>query len=213
MPNNYRIYHITQVDNLPNIIRADMIWSDRRVQEQSLNKTVIGLDGLKQRRLNEIEVSCHPGTNVGDYVPFYFCPRSVMLFVIHKRNAELAYQGGQSRIIHLVSSVNSAIKSSGDKKWAFTDGNAGAYSIRGRFRSDLNQIDSFVDWESIRKNDWRDPVAKERKQAEFLVHEFVPWCAIEGIGVLNSSIAIEVDQILSTATHRPTVKVKPDWYY
>lgn len=213
MRTNYRIFHITQIDNLHNIIRSNGIWSDRKVTELSLNKAVIGLDNIKQRRLNEIEVSCHPGTNVGDYVPFYFCPRSVMLFVMHKRNAELTYQGGQSRIIHLVSSVNSAIKLSGGKKWAFTDGNAGAYSIRGRFRSDLTEIDSFVDWDSIGKNDWRDPVVKERKQAEFLVHDFMPWSAIEGIGVLNPSIASEVAQILSNATHRPTVKVKPDWYY
>ncbi len=36
---------------------------------------------IKRRRVEELEVDCHPGTKVGDYVPFYFCPRSVMLFV------------------------------------------------------------------------------------------------------------------------------------
>ncbi len=36
---------------------------------------------IKRRRLFEIDVQCHPDTMVGDYVPFYFCPRSIMLFI------------------------------------------------------------------------------------------------------------------------------------
>jgi hypothetical protein len=136
-----------------------------------------------------------------------------MLYVIHRRNAELTYQGGQSRIIHLVSSVQSAIQSADGRKLAFTDGNAGAYTIRGRFRADLDQIESFVDWSAVKANDWRDPIIQDRKQAEFLVHEFVPWRAIEGIGVLNPSIAAEVSEILLRNAHRPTVVIKPEWYY
>jgi hypothetical protein len=37
---------------------------------------------IKQRRL-ALPVTCHPDDHVGDHVPFYFCPRSIMLFVIH----------------------------------------------------------------------------------------------------------------------------------
>lgn len=39
---------------------------------------------IKRRRLEEIPVDCCSGRMVGEFVPFYFCPRSVMLFVIHK---------------------------------------------------------------------------------------------------------------------------------
>jgi hypothetical protein len=47
-------------------------------------------------------VKCHPGTCVGEYVPFYFCPRSVMLYVINKGNhLDLQFRDGQSGIVHL----------------------------------------------------------------------------------------------------------------
>ena len=47
-------------------------------------------------------INSHPSLCVGDCVPFYFCPRSVMLYVISMRNhAELSYQGGQEPIVHL----------------------------------------------------------------------------------------------------------------
>jgi hypothetical protein len=56
---------------------------------------------VKDRRLSQ-PVSCHPSDKVGEYVPFYFCPRSIMLYIIHKQNhSELAYRGGQERILHL----------------------------------------------------------------------------------------------------------------
>lgn len=58
------------------------------------------MSSIKQRRLT-LSLNSDPDLHVGDCVPFYFCPRSVMLFLIHRRNQELAYQGGQEPIVHL----------------------------------------------------------------------------------------------------------------
>jgi len=39
---------------------------------------------------------------VGDCVPFYFCPRSVMLYLIYQGNhPDLQYHGGQDLVLHL----------------------------------------------------------------------------------------------------------------
>ena len=78
-PTNPKIYHITHIDNLAMIVEAGCLWSDRRRLAQGFDCSVIGMPTIKQRRLEKIEVICHAGTKVGDYVPFYFCPRSVML--------------------------------------------------------------------------------------------------------------------------------------
>jgi hypothetical protein len=75
------IFHITHIDNLPAILADGCLWSDYEVRMTSNNRTVIGFDTIKKRRLEELPVSCHPGTFVGHYVPFYFCPRSPMLYV------------------------------------------------------------------------------------------------------------------------------------
>jgi len=79
---NLKIYHITHVENLASILAAGCIDSDARRIGQDLANTTIGMDKIKERRL-ELGVDCHEGTKVGEYVPFYFCPRSIMLFLIY----------------------------------------------------------------------------------------------------------------------------------
>jgi hypothetical protein len=88
------IYHITHLDNLP-LIAADGLLSDAALIEHGGPRVPIGMSTIKRRRL-ALPVACHPGDHVGDYVPFYFCPRSIMLFVVHRANhRDLAYRGGQ----------------------------------------------------------------------------------------------------------------------
>ena len=53
------------------------------------------------------------------------------------------------------------------------------------------------------------------KQAEFLVHDHVPWPLVVGIGTHSQAMADQVTAQVaaSPARHRPTIKAKPDWYY
>ena len=82
----------------------------RKRIRRGLTCTVVGMNEIKRRRLEELEVHCHPNTNVGQYVPFYFCPRSVMLYLLHRGNSQgLAYHGGQREIVHLQADLNTVI--------------------------------------------------------------------------------------------------------
>ena len=84
----------------------------------------IGMGSIKQRRLS-LPVTCHPGDYVGDYVPFYFGPRSIMLYVIRCANhPELAYRGGQEPIVHLEADLPAVVQ------WAGANGGAGRSSCR-----------------------------------------------------------------------------------
>ena len=118
VPERPKIYHITHVRNLPRIIKAGMLWSDRKRLELNLACRVVGMDRIKRRRLEQIEVApCHPGTRVGDYVPFYLCPRSVMLFLLHKGNhPDLDYSEGQEPILHLQADLR-AVVDWANQKW------------------------------------------------------------------------------------------------
>ena len=204
------IYHITHVGNLPGIIAAGCLWSDRRVLQQGVN-TAIGFDHIKRRRLEEMEVDCHQGTMVGDYVPFYFCPRSVMLYVIDRRGNELQYRGGQHDIVHLVSTVEAAVQGARSRRWAYSDGNAGARYTK--FYADLSRMSDIIDWDAVASVSWAEPAVKNRKQAEFLVHDHFPWTAFREIGVIDGSVERGVRAALSSASHRPSVQVHRDWYY
>ncbi|NQV33169.1 MAG: DUF4433 domain-containing protein, partial [Phycisphaeraceae bacterium] len=101
-PNRPKIYHIVNVDKLPSIVAAGRLWCDAQIVRGSATGTVIGMNHIKQRRLNELTLESHSDLHVGDCVPFYFCSRSVMLYLIYQRNhPDLAYHGGQGPIVHL----------------------------------------------------------------------------------------------------------------
>lgn len=98
---NYDIFHITHIRNLPSILADAALLSDAQMMVRGGPCEGIGMSTIKARRLS-LPVPCHPGTQVGDYVPFYFCPRSVMLYLLHKGNhPELRYRGGQDPILTL----------------------------------------------------------------------------------------------------------------
>jgi hypothetical protein len=93
-PANPKLYHIVHVNNLASIVADGFLWSDAEMRNRN-NCAVIGMQTIKQRRLT-LPVACHRPTCVGDYVPFYFCSRSIMLYVIYRgNNPELLYHGGQ----------------------------------------------------------------------------------------------------------------------
>ena len=72
--------------------------------------STIGIEDIKERRRKKL-LPCNPGTYVGEYVPFNFCPRSVMLYLIHCKNYPgLPYRDGQEQIIHLVADMKKAVQ-------------------------------------------------------------------------------------------------------
>jgi hypothetical protein len=211
-PPQPKLYHITHVNNLPNIVADGRILSDAAIIARGGPAQAIGMSGIKRRRVEQLDLACHPGTKVGDYVPFYFCPRSVMLYVIYRANhAELTYRGGQEPIVHLEADLHDVVRwaEENDKRWAFTLSNAGAYYAECRSRlEDLDQLD----WQAISATDFRDPDAKERKQAEFLVHGDFPFTLIERIGVRAQAIRTRVAQAFG-GQYQAQIDIMPPWYF
>ena len=176
------IYHITDVENLAGIVQEQGLHSDAVMVKR--NPEIIGYDHIKKRRLKEIPIPCRGWRYVGDFVPFYFCPRSPMLFTINKGNTGRP-AGCQRTIVHLVSSVAAAIATG--KDWAISDGNAGAFHTT--FSANIDALDR-LDWPAIRATQWAG--MQHQKAAEFLVADFFPWTAIREIGCYNSTIANKV---------------------
>lgn len=211
-PQNPKIYHITPVDNLPSIIADGMVMSDAAMIARGGPATSIGMSSIKQRRLI-LPVDCHPGDHVGDYVPFYFCPRSVMLYVIHCANhPSLTYLGGQQPIVHLEADLHTVIDwaDEDERRWAFSLSNAGA--VYTEFRSKVSKLKE-IDWKAVANPIFRDPQVKEAKQAEFLVRDSFPWRLVEQVGVCSARYEKKVKQMLSKSTHKPAVSVRQNWYF
>jgi hypothetical protein len=70
-----------------------------------------------------------------------------------------------------------------------------------------------LNWDHITNNDFREPVVKDAKQAEFLVFGSFPWTLVRTIGVFSEKLAERVREIVAVGDHRPDVQVQTGWYY
>ncbi len=202
-PAQVLIYHITDVENLLSILTDGGLHSEAVMARG--NPTVIGYSHIKARRLNEIRVPCCNNRFVGEFVPFYLCPRSPMLFTINQGNTGRP-RGCQETIIHLVSNVGAAVGLG--QAWAISDGNAGAFHTS--FYADLRALEG-LDWPAIRARDWRGRT--HEKSAEFLLEDFFPWNCVQQIGCHNSMVAQQVKSVIQNHSHQPSVDVQLTWYY
>ena len=202
-PDQVPIYHITDVINLPGILAGGGLRSDAAMAAHQ--PAAIGYMHIKQRRMTAIHVDCCGGRVVGSFVPFYFCPRSPMLFTVNQGATGLT-PGCQRTIVHLVSTVAAGVTQ--NRPWAISDGNAGAF--HAAFSADLSAL-ADLDWAAIQATQWQGKT--HQKSAEFLLADFFDWGAIDAVGCHNSDTAQLVQNILTATPHRPIVSVKLDWYY
>lgn len=214
IPDRPTVYHITHFSNLKSIINSGFIWSDAGCLKHKINCEGIGNNAIKQRRLTSHVVACYPHTKVGEYVPFYLCPKSIMLYKHFKGgDPEVPNVGGQEQIIHLVADMNETVTWANSNKvlWAFTDASAATYYAN--YYNNLTQLDK-VNWKAVRATDFSKASGNwEGKQAEFLVYSAMPWQLIKCIAVFNETVENKVNQIIDTTAHKPTVKIIRNWYF
>jgi hypothetical protein len=207
------LYHITHAQNLRGIIAAGGLWCDAtRAARVAAGAQVVGIahQHIKDRRAQKAVIVAAGGT-LANYVPFYFAPRSPMLYTISRGNVE-GYTGGQEQVVHLVSTVERACGLGAP--WCFTDGHADMELSRQY--ANLTDLAN-IDWELMKGQYWNDTLQdgdrKRRRQAEFLVHGMFPWTAVEEIGVMSERMAAAVRANIAGAGHLPRVVVRADWYY
>ncbi len=209
VPDQPKIYHIVHVDNLASIVKDDALLPDS-IMINRQGATVIGNNEIKADRL-VLPVACHTGTCVGEYVPFYLCPRSVMLYVISRGNhPNVAFREGQDPVIHLVADMTEVVGWARveKRKWAFTDINAA--SRAADFYKSLDNLDN-LNWDAISASNWRS--CRDHKMAEFLMHQSFPWHLVREIGVYSEKIGARANLAFGNSRHRPPVVVRPNWYY
>ena len=211
IPANPKLYHIVHMDRLQSIIATGGLLSDAHIAAQAIVDSMIGMSHIKQRRLEELTLSSYPDLYVGHCVPFYFCPRSIMLYLIYQANSsDLVYKGGQGPIVHLQTDLNAVVAwaNQWSRRWVFTLSNAGS-----RFFEDRNDLACLgeLNWPAIQTNQWQG--CKDGKQAEFLLEQSFPWQLVEAIGVCSQPTYQQVMNVLQATTHRPSVTIKPEWYY
>lgn len=209
MIDSVKIYHIVHHDRLRSIVADGFLWSGAKVADTGSPGTDIGMSTIKQRRM-VLPLRSRPGLRVGDCVPFYFCPRSVMLYVLHKGNhPDLDYQGGQDPVVHLEADLGRAVEWADQHalRWAFTTSNAGARYFDDY--ADLSQLHR-VDWAAMEARYWSE--CMDEKQAEFLIESQFPWSLVERVGFRTRETGGVAWNAVRDTQHRPLTVLIPIQY-
>lgn len=203
---------MTRVERLSSLIQRGVL-SDHTCKHLGITGNEIGYQHIKARRARR-HVPCGAGGTLADYVPFYFAPRSPMLFAITSGNVTRD-AARTERIIYLVTStqtlraaVSSVVVSNRHAELAYADLSD---------RDDVLNGEAFIDWPLMRARYWAktddDPDRPERRQAECLAHPAVPWSAIEYIATKTDRAATYVRDVLGRLSATTPVAVRPRWYF
>lgn len=201
------VYHFTHLRNLPGIVK-DGLHSDASCRRKGLTQVQVGSAGIRERRLRLPVGNVGPGGCVGDYVPWYFGPRSPMMFTLSRNNYE--FQEGFDEVVYLVSSVPRIIGLG--CQWVASDRNA-ALNL-AEFTDDEDELSRHISWEVIEARYWTDFAdGADLRAAEFLVHEWVPWEAAEAVVTKTSKTRAAVEEMIEGLHHSPPVAVRHNWYF
>ncbi len=205
-----QICHFTHIENLPGIIENECVFATNFVASAAVSPRSLAYAHIQSRRART-DVPCGQRGNLHDYVPFYFAPRSPMLYVITKGSVQ-SVACSEEQIVYICSAAQ--IVADAGLAYAFTDGH-GTMALTSYF-DELSQLER-IDWNVMRGRMWNDtnefPDRKRRRQAEFLVHQRFPLNLAGQIVVMSTSVRDAVMQMVQTAGYPIRVSVKRAWYY
>jgi len=204
---NALIFRILHRDNFPAILR-DGILSRNAASRKHGYVDIGNLDLISRRQSHHVNIA--PETTLADYVPFYFTPKSIMLYIIHTGRG--VKQQSNSDIVIICTSLN-RLESRG-VQFIFSDRHA--FLASARFYRSLSDLDK-IDWKSLQNCDFRvdhnNPEKKERYMAEALVNHSMTCDSLLGVACCNEAVKSDINQILVAAGKSMKVLSKPDWYF
>lgn len=221
MPHPVRLFHITAIANLPDIFAKGALFSKNSVAKNGIGYANIAHQGAQGTRSVK-SVPNPPGGNVHDFTPFYFAPRSPMLFAINRGNVQ-GCDLRQADIVHLETTIDFVLAHG--QPFVFYDRNATlAYSTPYADLADLDrvawdliteqpQLDGYCKFWQSNPSNQRYVDRMEKRMAEFLVKSHVPLAALTRIGVFSSAQQQTVSQIVAAHNLAIPIVVMANWYF
>ncbi len=132
-----------------------------------------------------------------------------MLYVIWS-GYNCVSQTRQENVVYIVSSVNKMLDLGID--FLFTDGHAIEGYTTFYEKTEVNNIETILDFDAIHAKYWKDEKdldKKRKKSAEFLVATDLPYESILGYVVYNEHAHLMMEK-MNTQRH---IVVKPEYYF
>lgn len=208
-PERGLLFRITHIANLPWLLTNGLHCANGTVHDP--NFVAIGNPDLIGKRTRR-QVPIAPNGTLADYVPFYFTPKSPMLY-----NIKTGYNGITKRsnqeIVILVTSCQ-AMTDHGVSV-LFTDRHA--YTATAAWTSDPADLATMIDWDILCRHDFARndsyPDKMERYQAEALAHRHVQRDALLGVGCVSDAVKRCIEASVQAAGLGLQVFARPGWYF
>jgi len=201
---NAYIFRITHFQNLSFILSNGI--ACRNGLPQDANFVSIGSYDIIEKR-DKVNIGVNPKGTLSDYIPFYFAPRSPMLYSIRKGTI-----CSQEDIVYIVSKAEKIIALK--VPFVFTDGHA-LIKLSNFYNQEKDLI--HVDWKVMNRRYWNIEAAdndiKRRRMAEFLVYKHFP---VEAIGLIVTKSPDKMKQIMQILTNfglTIPVEVRQNWFF
>lgn len=207
-PEKALIFRITHIDNVPWILRHGLHCRSSNVLDPSFRE--IGNAEVIQKRGTRM-VTCGPRGVLSDYIPFYFTPRTPMLY-----NIRTGWQGMTKTPMPEIVMFAARLRALAERGigYVFTDSHA--LVVTRRFFDDLVRLDQ-IDWPLIQSGNFQrdpdDPGKLERYQAEALIHRYLPIEALAGIICHGPAQEAQLKQRVRAAGLSTPVIVRPAYYF
>ncbi len=176
-------YRIIHRDNLRHLLKHGFVSKHHKNADPDF--TSIGNTEIIDVR-STTKVKINGFGNIGEYIPFYFTTRSIMLYnIVTGYQAPKVPRRAKNEIIAIRCKIQTLAK---QRIWFFTDGQANDDATT--HYHDLAHLEN-VDWECIHKEDFTKSASDydraRRYQAEFLIHDHVPVECIDAICVYDAA--------------------------
>ena len=197
-------FRLTHIENIPCVLRCGLVRANSPLRDE--NYVSIGdrqVIQLREERLVQ-------GYRLSDYVPFYFGPRSPMLYVI-QHGYNRVQRIGPEQIVYCVVRIEDLVHDGIDG--IFTDGHALSGLSSFFDIQKLSQVNDYVSWDDVYSTQWNvesDIDLKRRKEAELLINVDLPAQYIRGFVVYNERAKARLEEMGVKAA---MIAVRPKYYF
>lgn len=198
----FRMVHIS---NIPHILEHGFV--HKNSPYASKNYIPIGDTSVIEKR---IQRNILGSKSLNDYIPFYFGPRTPMLYVVQK-----GYNGVQQHppedIVYCVIRIQDIINHK--ISCCFSDGHALTYITRFYDQDKLQDIDNYIKLGDVYAEQWQieeDRDLKRRKEAELLLEDEIPFSYIKGFVVYNEAAK---ERLQTLGIDHNKIIIRPNYYF
>lgn len=202
-------FRIVHIDNIPYILENGIVNTAKSTKKDD-SYISIGDESLIEMRRNQNII--HTESCIGDYIPFYFGPRTPMLYTIQH-----GYNGVRkcdaTNLVYLVLKISDIIKSG--FQGYFTDGHARNICSHTYEIDKLNQLNELVHYENVYRPYWSTKEDnrgeyKRLKSAELLIENNIPTTMIAGYVVYDKTAR---DKLISFGIDNNKIIIKKEYYF